>query len=420
MTKTVINLPSSPGVYLFKDKDNAIIYIGKAKSLKNRVRSYFQNKEKDWKIKALIDEHASIDHIITKTEPEALILEAQLIKENQPKFNVLLKSGNPFLYLLFTKEPLPKLEIVRNKKKKGIYFGPFLHKKQARSVHTYLLKTFRLEWCNKKIEGGCLRYHIDLCVGNCRDDFDPEEYLFRINLAITILKNNYKKSLKSIKDRIVLYNDNFEFEKAKHLVEYLTNLDSIFATLKTKFSDKRYESDVFLATTPIHMRKQPDLTLAQKLQLFVQSEKPIITIDCFDISHFQSNEIVGSCIRFKHGIPDKNNFRRFNVRSLKQQNDYAALQEIVSRRYKNPEDIPDLIVIDGGKGQLNAIKTILDNTQIISLAKKEERLFMNRFPNGIVLDVKTELGKLFIAVRDYAHHFAISHHRARRNKQWEH
>jgi excinuclease ABC subunit C len=418
------HLPSSSGVYLFKNRDNTIIYVGKAKSLKKRVASYFQNYEKDWKIKALIDEHTSIDHIITKSEPEALILEAQLIKQHQPKFNVLLKSGQPFVYLLFTTENLPKLEFVRNKKKKGTYFGPFLHKQQARSVYHYLLKTFRLEWCKSKIEQGCLKYHIDLCVGNCRSSFNPEEYLFRLELTKNILKGNYHQSLKDLKERIALHSKNLEFEKAKNLNEYVHNLDSIFATLKTKFSDKRYEHDVFLATTPIHKRREPNIALAESLKDFLQTDKPIKTIDCFDISHFQSSFIVGSCIRFAHGVPDKQHFRRFKVRTLKEQNDYAALQEIVLRRYKDPVEIPDLIVIDGGKGQLNAVKASFDklrmsgtSPQIISLAKREERIFMDRLPNGIVLDQKTELGSLFIALRDYAHHFAISYHRKRRHNE---
>ncbi|MEX0940311.1 MAG: GIY-YIG nuclease family protein [Candidatus Babeliales bacterium] len=413
------NFPSLPGVYLFKNRDSEIIYVGKAKILKKRIQSYFLNKEKDWKIKSLIDEHDYIDYIVTKTEPEALLLEAQLIKDNQPKFNVLLKSGQPFVYLLFTKAPAPKLELVRNKSKKGTYFGPFLHKKQARSVYDYLLRTFRLEWCTSKIKEGCLKYHIDLCVGNCREDFNKDDYLFRIDLTINILKNNYSKSLNQLKERIKEHNKGLEFEKAKNLSEYLHNLDTIFATLKTKFSEKRYENDVFLATSPIHTRKLPDIALAKKLQDFIQSSKPIITIDCFDISHFQSNFIVGSCIRFSHGIPDKNNFRRFKIKTLTQQNDYAALQEIVSRRYKNETDLPDLIVIDGGKGQLNAIKQIINTTHVISLAKKEERLFIDRFPHGILLDINTELGKLFIALRDYAHHFAISYHRVRRKKELE-
>ena len=278
--KTVLDtLPSLPGVYLFKNHIKEIIYVGKAKSIKKRVQSYFQAMHHDWKVKALIDEHASIDHIVTKTESEALLLEAQLIKENQPKFNVLLKSGQPFVYLMFTKEPLPKLHLVRNKKQKGTYFGPFLHKKQARSAYYYLLKTFRLEWCTRKIKEGCLKYHIDLCAGNCRDDFDQEDYLFRIQLTINVLKRKYNTSLRTIKERIHIFNQQLEFEKAKHLHEYLQNLDTIFATLKTKFSEKRYENDVFLATTPIHTRKVPDLTLAQILQDFIQTSKPIVTID---------------------------------------------------------------------------------------------------------------------------------------------
>src|SRR5690606_28720125 len=126
------------------------------------------------------------------------------------------------------KSPTSKLELVRNKKKKGIYFGPFLHKKQARSVYHYLLKTFRLEWCKSKIKEGCLRYHIDLCVGNCRENFDLEDYLFRLELTKDILKNNYKKSLVDLKERIAQLIKNHEFEKAKHLHEYVQNLDTIF------------------------------------------------------------------------------------------------------------------------------------------------------------------------------------------------
>jgi excinuclease ABC subunit C len=415
MKKLVLDtLPSRPGVYLFKNHAQEIIYIGKATSIKKRVSSYFQAMKYDWKVKALIDEYASIDHIVTKTEPEASLLEAQLIHDNQPKFNVLLKSGQPFVYLVFTKEKLPKLKLVRNKSEKGTYFGPFLQKKQARSVYHYLLKTFRLELCTTNIKEGCLKYHIDLCAGNCRIDFDQEDYIFRIQLAMHALKGNYRASLRSIKERIKLLSKQLEFEKAKNLHEYLPNLNTIFATLKTKFSERRYENDVFLATSPIHTKRKADISLAKLLQDFIGAPKPIITIDCFDISHFQSRDIVGSCIRFTHGVPDKEYFRRFKIKSLTEQNDYAALQEIVARRYKNPNDLPDLLVIDGGKGQLNAIKKIIDGPEIVSLAKKEERLFTNRFQEGIVLNIDTKLGQLFIALRDYAHHFAISYHRSKR------
>ncbi len=147
----------------------------------------------------------------------------------------------------------------------------------------------------------------------------------------------------------------------------------------------------------------------------IQSSKPIYVIDCFDISHFQSKQMVGACVRFSHGVPVKNKFRRFKIKTLETQDDYAALQEIVTRRYRNG-DMPDLILIDGGKGQLNAIKKILPDATISSLAKREETLFCNAHPEGVLLDVKTPIGKLLIELRDYTHHFAISYHRLKKEK----
>lgn len=326
---------------------------------------------------------------------------------------MLLKSGNPFVYLVFTSGDSASLQLVRSKKTKGTYFGPFLYKKQARAVYHYLLKTFKLETCNKKIPGGCLRYHMNLCSGTCMENFDQSSYQFRLMLAMNALQGNHKKFLNDIKAEIKALNKQLDFEKSQHLTYYLHNLDTIFETLKTGFSEKKYERDIFLATTPIHHNREPNYALAGQLQKFLNLEKPIITVDCFDISHFQSNAIVGSCIRFAHGIPDKDNFRRFAVKTIVEQNDYAALQEIVARRYKNTP-VPDLIVIDGGKGQRNAIKAILPAAIIVSLAKREERLFSDQIPEGTVLDIKTDIGAFFIALRDYAHHFAISYHRQKR------
>jgi excinuclease ABC subunit C len=142
------------------------------------------------------------------------------------------------------------------------------------------------------------------------------------------------------------------------------------------------------------------------------------TIDCFDISHFQSSYLVGSCIRFKDGLPDKNNFRRFRIKTLTQQNDYAALQEIVSRRYKNPADAPHIVLIDGGKGQLSSVQQLFPGLLCISLAKREELLHTPLHPEGIHLDIQTPLGQLLIYLRDYAHHFAISYHRLLRTKNF--
>ena len=430
--KSIELLPRSPGVYFFRNSENNIIYIGKATCLRDRVRSYFAKSNTTLKNVLLLEEYAAVDYIGTKTETEASLLEAHMIHEHQPKFNVLLKTGQPFLYILFTKNDFPQMEITRNKKKKGTYFGPFLHKQQARSVFNFLTRTFRLKTCNTKIESGCLGYHIGNCAGNCKSDFDKENYLLRLSLAKDILKAHHKSYTKKIKNQMEIYIKDLAFEKAQHLHEYLNSFDAISQTLRIKFSPSKYNTDIFLALNPFEPPLEHNLTqlkdpikdltkfdaeIDKQLQQFLNLKKPVETIDCFDISHFQSQSLVGSCVRFTHGQPDKNNFRRFMIKTLTQQNDYAALQEIVARRYKNKEEIPDLILIDGGKGQLNAIKNLVPETTVLSLAKREETLFGPQFPEGIKLDVKTPVGKLFMALRDYAHHFAIDYHRLKTRKK---
>lgn len=421
-TKTI---PKAAGVYYFKDKDGVVIYVGKAKSLFNRVNSYFQ-KTYDWKIMALVEEYADIDYILTKNETEALLLEAQMVGEHKPKYNVLLTEGQPFLYLFFsTNSELPTLEVVRNKSKKGTYFGPFLHKRQARGVAAYLIETFKLKICNKKIPNGCLDFHIGKCAGTCMTTFDSADYIFRIDLAMDVLRNNHKQSLKNLQEKLKEYNKNMAFENARRLAEYITNLDTIFETIRTRFHEKKYENDIFVATTPtkIEPRDESLDELAKFLEIsrlapLARDERgrEIKTIDCFDISHFQSSYIVGSCVRFSNGMPDKNNFRRFKIKTLETQNDYAALQEIVSRRYRNPQEIPDIVMIDGGKGQLSAAKAVLPNATIISLAKREETIYSDNLPEGKKIDIHSKAGQLLIAIRDYAHHFAISYHKLRRKK----
>jgi excinuclease ABC subunit C len=412
-------IPLLPGVYFFKNRAQKIIYIGKAKSLRTRVRSYFKKVDQDWKIQCLIREHDSVDFVLTKTEVEALLLEAQLIKQYQPKYNVLLKSGNPFLYILFTLGVTPEVKLVRNKQEKGTYFGPFLHKKEARSGYRFLIRTFQLQFCNKKIDGGCLDYHLGLCAGGCRGDFDEADYRGRVELAQEVLKGNYKKVSEQLTKQIQELSKRREFEKAKNLHSYLNNLEIIFQTLKARFTEVKYDAEVFVATTKPKKARHVAAGGLDELQKILNLPVRPKSIDCFDISHFQSRYLVGSCIRFTEGEPDASGFRRFKIKSLIEQNDYAALQEIVTRRYastrKDPS-LPDIVLIDGGKGQLSAVKAILPHALCISLAKKEERLYTPYHPEGLVLSMKTELGQLLVALRDYAHHFAISYHKLLRSK----
>lgn len=433
------SIPKLTGVYLFKDAEDTFIYIGKAKNLHHRVNSYFQKYNTDWKIKQLIDEYADIDYILTPTETESLLLEAELVQKYKPKFNVLLKEGQPFLYILFipssftktsrdrhndsfghpskgTEDGFETIELVRNKKKKGTYFGPFLQKGPARKTFHFLMQTFNLNLCNKKIELGCLDYHIGNCAGNCKPNFDLTDYCFRLTLAREALKNNQNGFIQNIKDQMKKYSAEFAFEKSQRLHEYLQNVDTIFNTLNTHFSADKFATDIFVASTPRPYSSQVHATINHELQEFFSFKTPVRTIDCFDISHFQSSYLVGSCVRFTDGQPEKSMFRHFKIKTLTEQNDYAALQEIIGRRYKNKTDLPDLIVIDGGKGQLSAAYHVLPDAPIVSLAKREETMYGPQFPDGIVLDIKTNVGKLLIALRDYAHHFAISYHRLKRKK----
>lgn len=407
-------LPHKPGVYLFKDFNNTIIYIGKATNLKSRVSSYFNTQKRDWKVDSLVAEHQSIEHIVTSTEIEASLLEAHLIRLYQPKYNVLLKDGDPFVYFLFKHTQVPDIKLVRNQQEKGVYFGPFLHKRPARSAFNYLVSTFKLNRCNKKINNGCLDYHLGTCAGNCRPDFDLDGYRLRMKLAETVLKKDHAACLTMLQEHIQDCVARQDFEQAQQMHEYMTNLDTIFATLALRFSPDKYAAQVSAAT--IGSSEFNGTKLAAQMQEFLGLDHPVITIDCFDISHFQSSELVGSCIRFTYGIPDTHNFRRFKIKTLSIQNDYKALAEIVSRRYKDPKNIPDVILIDGGKGQLHAVRDIMPNAHCISLAKKEELLFCPRYTDGIHLDVHTNVGKLCIALRDYAHHFAIEYHRKRKTK----
>lgn len=410
-----LEIPSSAGVYLFKNHDGLVIYIGKAKNLKKRVSTYFRAHYTDWKHASLMQEYATLDFIVTKNEDESLLLEADLIQKYQPKYNVLFKDGQPFVYIVFSKDPLPIAAIVRSTAKKGTYFGPFLHKTDARQVLKFLVETFKLSICDKKISGGCLRYHLGICVGSCRGDFNAEDYQFRVQLAMNVLKGDQKAFLQEIKNKISYYNSMHEFERSRRLHNYLENFEQIFSTIKTHYSAEKFVPELAAATT---LQEIPgkDESLAHALQQLLKEDKPMHTIDCFDISHFQSRAIVGSCIRFVDGVPVPNKFRRFSIPTFKQQDDYAALALIITRRYREGKDYPDLVFVDGGKGQLSAAKQVLPTISCASIAKREETLYGDHLPGGVRLDLHTAIGRLLIRLRDYTHHFAITYHRLVRSK----
>lgn len=399
------NLSKNSGLYLFKNVFGEIIYIGKAKDIAKRVASYFTQKD-NYKAELILVEASSIETITTQSETEALYLEAQLIKQYQPKFNVLLKDGNPFTFLCFSKEATPKLILTRTKEKKGTYFGPFLTKKQATGVYNFLLSTFQLKLCKQKIEQGCLEYHIGLCTGICKQNFDQDLYLFKLNLARQLLSKDSKTALKDLRKKITELAADLQFEQAQKLTNYKTDLEHI-----TNIIEK-------LLSMP---SKQKEINKEKKLQLLIDIRKRLklkhipYVIDCFDISHMQGTFIVGACIRYVHGKPEKKSFRRFKIKTLTDQNDYAALQEIVQRRYKAKDNYPNLIIVDGGVGQINAIKPFIGTAELVGLAKREETIITSNLSNFIKLDPQKAADALLLQVRDYTHHFAISYHRTKRS-----
>jgi len=513
--------PAGPGVYIYKDASDVIVYIGKAKNLKKRARWYIQNVGKDVKVDSIFEAATSVECTVTESELEALFLEAKLVQMHQPKFNVLLKSGQPFLYLFISATPLPILSIVRNKKKKGSYFGPFLNSSAARRVYDFLIKTFRLKLCKTKCENGCLFYHLGICAGSCRSDFDLAAYVQRLELAKHMLTHGHKVTLQYLKKQIAEHNKLREYERSRELHAYMKAFENVFEELeigrenlvhveagrdmwvvsadKTAlyvlreregalkkrhvfhtllaeylFSDAEQIQEYFLsfystysppsiiltsfdfgketslyesflqqwhqrgraptitcpeggheaalmrlATVYVQQLEEKRQTYGQALKIFLHLKKAPQTIDCFDISHKQGMFMVGSCVRFSHGQMDKNKIRVFKIKTLEHQDDYAALREVVSRRYKDGLDLPDLIVIDGGKGQLNTVLPFVFDTPCVGLAKREETIFSVDLPQGKKLNPQSYVGQILIALRDYAHHIAISFHRNQESKQWD-
>lgn len=506
---TIRALPHAPGVYIFKDTTNTIIYIGKAKDLRNRCTSYITPEPHDHKGQTLVSTATSLEFIETINEVTALVLEAELIQHNRPHLNVLLKDGQPFLYITITAEKLPRLLIARTKTTKGTYFGPFVEKRPIRSLYDFLIKTFRLDICGKRIENGCLRFHMGICSGSCKSDFDEQGYRERLAFVKKLLSGGRTSLFKELDALIAAHSEKMEFEIARKLLGYkehvahffenkagaLSLQDTLtqktsrhvwihspknitvlseqklrFTTLYTFIADESEPIDAYMTTyyqqypapATLITNTQPDdtellrgflqtrwnrseptniacdpqghlehvLKLAQlqvvgktlhtdttglELQKFLELPSPPRVIDCFDISHTQGHNIVGASVRFVDGVPDKSGCRKFIIQSLVDQNDYAALQEVASRRYHSIEELPDLLLIDGGKGQLNAVLAIvLDHIECASIAKKEERIFSPRLaPEGKVLNKRSKAAKTLIGLRDYAHHFAISFHRNR-------
>lgn len=527
-------LPSNPGVYQYYDKDGKILYVGKAKNLKKRVASYFNKIHDTAKTNVLVKKIVSIKHIVVTSEQDALLLENNLIKKLQPRYNVLLRDDKTYPWICIKKEPFPRIFPTRRMVKDGSeYFGPYTNFKVVNTILDLIKELYPLRTCNydlspSNINSGkfkvCLEYHIGNCKGGCEGYESAENYQNHVNVIREILKGNFKESLKDFKVKMQQFATDMEFEEAqkiKEKIDVLQNYQSRSTILNPKISNidvfsiisdesmayvnflqiahgaiirsytlelkkKLDESDEeLLELAVVELRDRFSLTskeiilpfpldfgdgikitvpqLGDKKQILELSErnakyyrmdqlKQIQIVDperhttrimaqmqkdlrlsveprhieCFDNSNIQGTNPVAACVVFKDGKPSKKDYRHFNIKTVEGPNDFASMEEVVYRRYKRLLDenqpLPQLIIIDGGKGQLSsALKSIDDlglrgKIAIIGIAKRLEELFYPGDSAPLYLDKKSETLKVIQQLRNEAHRFGITFHRDKRSK----
>ncbi|OGX07965.1 MAG: hypothetical protein A2Z88_04700 [Omnitrophica WOR_2 bacterium GWA2_47_8] len=397
-------LPRSSGVYLMKDENGAVIYIGKAVSLNKRVQSYFRKQKHFSKTDLLVSHIRDIETIATSSEAEALILEASLIKQYQPKYNIELRDDKSYPYIEITGEEFSRIAIVRprEKTKTSRYYGPYVEVTLVREALSIIRKIFHFRTCDPFPHKECLDYHIGLCEAPCIQNISKKDYARNIRNVILILEGKKDELFKSLhKDMETLVKEK-KFEAAAKVRDQIRAIGALYS-----------------GTKDINYYKE-----AEQLERALNLPKAPRRIEAFDISNIMGDQAVGSMVSFFNGKPDKNNYRRFKIREVLGIDDFKMIAEVVRRRYSRLKRegllFPDLIIIDGGKGQLSAaceeLKKLEVQIPIISLAKREEEIFLPNKRDPVILPADSLGLKLLQRVRDEAHRFAINYHRLKRGK----
>ncbi len=531
-------LPDNPGVYQYYDKEGKILYVGKAKNLKKRVSSYFNKVHDTAKTNVLVKKIVTIKHIVVPTETDALLLENNLIKTLQPRYNVLLRDDKTYPWICIKKEPFSRIFPTRKMVKDGSeYFGPYTSFKTVSVIldlikELYPLRTCNLDLTQKNIESYkfkvCLEYHIGNCKGPCEGYESLENYQIQINAIREILKGNFKESMKDFKRVMTDLATNMHFEEAQKIKEKIEILEN-YQSRSTIINPKITNIDVFsivsdeaaafvnflqishgsiIRSHTMEIKKKLDETDQELLELAIielrerfqllsreiivpfevdlgdpeisglkitipqlgdkkqildlsirnakffridqlkqlqivdperhvnrimaQMQKDLRLnveprhIECFDNSNIQGTNPVAACVVFKDGKPSKKDYRHFNIKTVEGPNDFASMEEVVYRRYKRLLDenqpLPNLIIIDGGKGQLSSALKIMDELDlrgkiaIIGIAKRLEELFYPGDSVPLYLDKKSETLKIIQQLRNEAHRFGITFHRDKRSK----
>lgn len=527
-------LPDSPGVYQYYDKQDNILYVGKAKNLKKRVGSYFTKSHENAKTRILVQKIVSIKHIVVTTETDALLLENNLIKKYQPRYNIMLKDDKTYPWICIKKERFPRIFMTRRVIKDGSeYYGPYTNVRTVKVLldlirELYPLRTCKYDLSREKIAEKkykvCLEYHLGNCSGPCEDFQNEDSYNDTIKAIRNIVKGNFKESLNKFHEIMKVFSDKMEFEEAQKIKEKLdllsnyqskstivspsiNNVDvfsiisdesygyvnffkiangSIIQSHTTEIKKKLDETDkriLEMAVVEIRQRfnsiskevyvpfeidlgdeikvtvpklgdKKRIVELSERNAKYYRQEqfkqikisdpdrhvKRIMTqmqkdlrlseeprhIECFDNSNIQGTNPVAACVVFKEGKPSKKEYRHYNIKTVEGPDDFASMEEVVFRRYKRllSENLPlpQLIVIDGGKGQLSSALKSLDlldlrgKIAIIGIAKRLEEIYYPGDPIPMYLDKRSETLKIVQFLRNEAHRFGITLHRNKRSK----
>lgn len=526
-------LPSEPGVYRYYDKNNQLLYVGKAINLKKRVLSYFNKNQNSYKTKIMVAKIHHLETTVVPSEYDALLLENNLIKEHQPFYNIMMKDDKSFPWICIKNEAFPRIFLTRKKIKDGSeYFGPYAKIKPAKVLletikNLYKIRSCSLDLSDEKIERNkykiCLEYHIKNCDGPCEQLESKAQYNKKIDAIRAMIKGDFGLAKEYLMEEMMTYAQNLEFEKAQMVKEKLESLDdyqskytvvnasidavdvfgmtsdeaagyvnyfkirngniiqSYTTELKKKLEEsdeqilersiieirQKFNSDSSEILIPFHLGIEiPDVKLivpkiGDKKRLVELSEKnakeyrveklkqvqivdperhtnrimaemqkllrmPVEPryIEGFDNSNIQGTHPVSACVVFKNGKPSKADYRIFHPKTVEGPNDFATMEEVIYRRYKrlleDDAELPQLILIDGGKGQLSsAIKSLkklglYGKITIIGIAKRLEEIFFPEDPIPLYLDKKSETLKILQRVRDEAHRFGVKHHRTRR------
>ncbi|MGB9682351.1 MAG: excinuclease ABC subunit UvrC [bacterium] len=515
MPKLTDIFPEEPGVYIMRNRNNDVLYVGKARSLLNRLRSYLNPD--DPRIIEMVNQIEDIDYIVTSSELEALILENNLIKEYKPPYNIRLKDDKTYPYILITNERYPTLTITRRIEDRGEYFGPYTSTQALRATIHMIRKRFKIRSCLgdlSRYKNACLNYHLGLCLAPCTNDSPSlyREYQENVKEVIRLLNGNGKEIIASLKEEMFKRVAELDFEKAIVLRDQIKALEKtiekqrvvskngveadVFALFNTKSSstvavlfirrgnligeedfelDHTGEEDILGAFITAFYRNgnyvPPLIVINQEIkgyplleewlssrrngkvsirfpksgelkdfleiakknaierfnQKVLKIEDPLVSlqellglpkipeiIEGYDISNIRGKEAVGSMVVFRNGEPDKSSYRRFKIKTVEGPNDFGMMQEVLWRRLNNEKwALPDLILIDGGLGQVTAVKEVIESkgydVPLIGLAKREEVIWL---PDGnkFKLPRRSEALKLLQRIRDEAHRFAVRYH----------